>query len=48
VMLLNRFLDSDSTSDIAFEAQICGVYELARKLLGGATVGSHADAGHPH
>jgi peptidoglycan/xylan/chitin deacetylase (PgdA/CDA1 family) len=48
VMLLNRFLDSDSTSDIAFEAQICGVYELARKLLGGATAGSHADPGHPH
>jgi peptidoglycan/xylan/chitin deacetylase (PgdA/CDA1 family) len=48
VMLLNRFLDSDSTSDIAFEAQICGVYELARKLLGSATAGSQADPGHPH
>lgn len=48
VMLLNRFLDSDSTSDIAFEAQICGVYELARKLLGGATTDSQADRGHPH
>lgn len=32
VMLLNRILDSDSTSDIAFEAEICGVRELARRL----------------
>jgi peptidoglycan/xylan/chitin deacetylase (PgdA/CDA1 family) len=48
VMLLNRLLDSDSTSEIAFEAQICGVYELARKLLGSAAAGSQGDSGHPH
>jgi peptidoglycan/xylan/chitin deacetylase (PgdA/CDA1 family) len=32
VMLLNRFLDSDGKSAIAFEAEICGVLELARRL----------------
>jgi len=32
VMLLKRFLDSDRTSPIAFEAEICGVNELARRL----------------
>jgi peptidoglycan/xylan/chitin deacetylase (PgdA/CDA1 family) len=32
VMLLNRFLDSDATSDIAFEAEICGVRELGRQF----------------
>jgi peptidoglycan/xylan/chitin deacetylase (PgdA/CDA1 family) len=48
VMLLNRLLDSDSTSEIAFEAQICGVYELARKLLGSAAAGSQGASGHPH
>lgn len=35
VMLLNRFLDSDSRSDISFEAEICGVGELARQLSRG-------------
>lgn len=30
VMLLRRYLDSDSSSDIAFEAEICGIRELAR------------------
>lgn len=32
VMLLHRFLDSDSKSNITFEAHICGLYELARHL----------------
>jgi peptidoglycan/xylan/chitin deacetylase (PgdA/CDA1 family) len=32
VMLLNRFLDSDSKSNLAFEAEICGVRELLRLL----------------
>jgi len=32
VMLLNRFLDSDHESNIAFEAEVCGVRELARSL----------------
>ena len=29
-MLLKRYLDSDHVSDIAFEAEIAGVRELAR------------------
>lgn len=32
VMLLNRFLDSDIKSGIAFEAEICGLRELARRV----------------
>jgi peptidoglycan/xylan/chitin deacetylase (PgdA/CDA1 family) len=32
VMLLKRFLDSDSKRSIAFEAEICGVRELLRHL----------------
>jgi len=32
VMLLDRFLDSDGKSNIAFEAEICGVRELVRQL----------------
>ena len=42
VMRLKRYLDSEEASDIAFEAEICGVRELARvirsattRLLGG-------------
>ena len=31
-LLLKRFLDSDSFSDIAFEAEVCGVRELARRV----------------
>jgi peptidoglycan/xylan/chitin deacetylase (PgdA/CDA1 family) len=42
VMLLNRFLDSDSKSNIAFEAEICGVRELLGYLRGSAA----QDAGH--
>ena len=37
VMLLNRFLDSDRTNPIAFEAEICGVNELLRRLRRTAT-----------
>jgi peptidoglycan/xylan/chitin deacetylase (PgdA/CDA1 family) len=48
VMLLNRFLDSDSMSEITFEAHICGVYELARKLSGNPASGSQGSSGHPH
>jgi peptidoglycan/xylan/chitin deacetylase (PgdA/CDA1 family) len=32
VMLLRRFLDSDNKSNLAFEAEICGVRELLRLL----------------
>jgi peptidoglycan/xylan/chitin deacetylase (PgdA/CDA1 family) len=32
VMLLKRFLDSDDFSDISFEAEVCGVREIARRL----------------
>jgi len=32
VMLLNRFLDSESKSNIIFEAEICGVGDLARRF----------------
>lgn len=32
VLLLKRFLDSDSFSDIAFEAEVCGVREFARRM----------------
>jgi peptidoglycan/xylan/chitin deacetylase (PgdA/CDA1 family) len=32
VMLLKRYLDSDHSTDIAFEAEICGVRELARRI----------------
>lgn len=31
VMLLKRILDSDDFSDIAFEAEVCGLRELARR-----------------
>jgi peptidoglycan/xylan/chitin deacetylase (PgdA/CDA1 family) len=31
VMLLRRFLDSDAYSDISFEAELCGVREIARR-----------------
>ncbi len=31
-LLLKRFLDSDETTDISFEAEICGVGELVRDL----------------
>jgi peptidoglycan/xylan/chitin deacetylase (PgdA/CDA1 family) len=31
-LLLKRFLDSDSFTDIAFEAEICGVREIARLI----------------
>jgi peptidoglycan/xylan/chitin deacetylase (PgdA/CDA1 family) len=31
VMLLKRFLDSDDFNDIAFEAEVCGLRELARR-----------------
>jgi peptidoglycan/xylan/chitin deacetylase (PgdA/CDA1 family) len=41
VMLLNRFLDSDSRSNITFEAEICGVRELARRLRRSATRAAH-------
>jgi peptidoglycan/xylan/chitin deacetylase (PgdA/CDA1 family) len=41
VMLLNRFLDSDSRSNIDFEAEICGVRELARRLRRSATRAAH-------
>jgi hypothetical protein len=30
--LLKRFLDSDNISDIEFEGQISGVFEIARLL----------------
>lgn len=30
--LLRRFLDSESISDIEFEAQVCGVFEMAKLL----------------
>jgi peptidoglycan/xylan/chitin deacetylase (PgdA/CDA1 family) len=33
VMLLKRYLDSDQTDDITFEAQICGVRDLALRIL---------------
>lgn len=36
LMLLKRFLDSETKSNIVFEAEICGVYELLRRL-GGAS-----------
>ena len=32
IMLLKRFLDSEQTSDLEFEAEICGVRELLRRL----------------
>jgi peptidoglycan/xylan/chitin deacetylase (PgdA/CDA1 family) len=31
-LLLRRYLDSDAASDLAFEAEICGVRELARNF----------------
>jgi peptidoglycan/xylan/chitin deacetylase (PgdA/CDA1 family) len=34
LLLLNRMLDSDRRSNIAFEAEICGVSELLRRLAG--------------
>jgi len=37
VMRLKRHLDSDQASDIAFEAEICGVRELARIMRSTAT-----------
>jgi peptidoglycan/xylan/chitin deacetylase (PgdA/CDA1 family) len=33
-LLLKRFLDSDSFTDIAFEAEVCGVRDLARRIRG--------------
>ena len=33
LLLLNRLLDSESKSDLLFEAEVCGVRELARQLL---------------
>jgi peptidoglycan/xylan/chitin deacetylase (PgdA/CDA1 family) len=36
--VLRRFLDSESISDIEFEAQVCGVFEMAKLLR--ASVGS--------
>jgi len=33
VMLLNRLLDSERKSNLVFEAEVCGVRELARHLL---------------
>jgi peptidoglycan/xylan/chitin deacetylase (PgdA/CDA1 family) len=41
VMLLNRILDSDRESNIVFEAEICGVYELARRLRRAAMRAAH-------
>jgi peptidoglycan/xylan/chitin deacetylase (PgdA/CDA1 family) len=32
VLLLKRFLDSDSFTDISFEAEVCGVREIARAI----------------
>jgi len=32
VMLLKRYLDSEESSELAFEAEICGVRELARRI----------------
>jgi len=37
LLLLRRYLDSDRASDIAFEAEICGVRDLARNFR--ATIG---------
>src|SRR5665213_2045037 len=37
VMRLKRYLDSDEASDIAFEAEICGVREIARIVRAAAT-----------
>jgi peptidoglycan/xylan/chitin deacetylase (PgdA/CDA1 family) len=37
LMLLNRYLDSDNRSNIAFEAEICGLSEVARRLRRAAT-----------
>ena len=31
-MLLNRFLDSESISDIEFEAELCGFFETLRRF----------------
>ena len=31
-MLLNRFLDSETISDIEFEAELCGFFETLRKF----------------
>jgi peptidoglycan/xylan/chitin deacetylase (PgdA/CDA1 family) len=36
LMLLKRFLDSDQASDIAFEAEVCGVRELLRGIRASA------------
>ena len=33
-LLLKRFLDSESFSDIAFEAEICGIRDVARRIRG--------------
>jgi peptidoglycan/xylan/chitin deacetylase (PgdA/CDA1 family) len=38
LLLLKRYLDNDQASDIAFEAEICGLRDLARNFR--ATVGS--------
>jgi peptidoglycan/xylan/chitin deacetylase (PgdA/CDA1 family) len=32
VMLLKRYLDGENSSDIAFDAEICGVRDLARSF----------------
>jgi len=32
VMLLKRFLDSEDSSDVAFEAEVCGARELLRRI----------------
>jgi hypothetical protein len=31
-MLMKRFVDSDRTADIDFEAEICGVREILRRV----------------
>jgi peptidoglycan/xylan/chitin deacetylase (PgdA/CDA1 family) len=40
VMLLKRFLDSDAYSDISFEAEVCGVREIARRVRARLSAGS--------
>jgi peptidoglycan/xylan/chitin deacetylase (PgdA/CDA1 family) len=32
VLLLRRYLDSEHTTDVQFEAELCGVFELARRV----------------
>jgi peptidoglycan/xylan/chitin deacetylase (PgdA/CDA1 family) len=48
VMMLHRHLDSESSTDIEFEAELCGVMELARRarsrILGRAGVAGEASS----